>query len=93
MTPLNSIKKVWPKYITGFFFIILLGAYANIFAIGSPYQPGSTLDPSCTPGETNCIVQIIPSQTSNANKYLTTDGTSTSWSSSTLVLGGNFTTS
>jgi hypothetical protein len=44
------------KIIFGFFFILLMASYVRIFAIGSPYQPGATLDPACTPGEVNCIV-------------------------------------
>ncbi len=57
------------------------------------YAPGSTLDPLCTPGSTNCSVRILPEQSGNTNTYLTTDGSDTAWSTSTLILGGNFQTS
>jgi hypothetical protein len=53
---IKSIKLHYPKIISGAFFLLLLGSYLSTFAIGSPYQPGATLDPACTPGETNCIV-------------------------------------
>ena len=45
----------------------------------SPYTSGETLDPTCAPGDTNCSVTILPDQTGNNGKYLTTDGTTTSW--------------
>ncbi len=54
----------------------------------SPYQPGSTLDPSCTPGSTNCTVTLFPDQTGNSGKYLTTDGSNVSWAA---VSGGGST--
>ncbi|HSE56937.1 MAG TPA: hypothetical protein VLB02_02535, partial [Candidatus Paceibacterota bacterium] len=47
----------------------------------SKYQPGSTLDPACAPGSTNCSVEILPDQTGNVNKVLVTDGTTASWNS------------
>lgn len=45
----------------------------------SPYLPGESLDPSCAPGDINCLVQVIPDQTGNSGDFLTTDGTTTSW--------------
>src|SRR5574344_35817 len=51
-------KSHWPKILSVFLFVILLGAYANIFAIGNPYNPGQTLDPLCAPLEENCRVDI-----------------------------------
>src|SRR3989344_2482286 len=54
----NLLKSHWAKILSIFFFVLLLGAYANIFAIGSPYSPGEILDPECTPGSENCIVNI-----------------------------------
>jgi hypothetical protein len=56
-------KLHWPKFILTFFFIFLLASYAHIFAIGSPYNPGQTLDPACPPGELNCTVNIGGSAT------------------------------
>jgi hypothetical protein len=75
----NFISNNYPKFILGFLFVFLLGTYVKIFAIGSPYAPGDTLDPACAPGEVNCIVQILPDQTTHATEFLTTDGTSVSW--------------
>ncbi len=62
----------------------VLTAYAT--PPGSPYTGGQTLDPSCAPGDTNCTVLIIPDQTGNNGKYLTTDGTTLSWAT---VSGGS----
>ena len=59
---MKSLKLHVPKFLSITLFILLLGAYANIFAIGSPYTQGETLDPACIPGEVNCIV--IPSNIS-----------------------------
>lgn len=53
------VKFICTKYskiLSVFFFVVLLGSYAQIFAIGSPYSPGATLDPACAPGDTNCTV-------------------------------------
>ena len=72
-------KNHWPRVLSVFFFVLLLISYARIFAIGSPYAPGATLDPACVPGETNCIVQTLPDQTGHPGDVLTTDGTTTSW--------------
>jgi hypothetical protein len=58
MKKLSLPKFHWVKFLSVFFFILLLGAYANIFAIGQKYNPGETLDPSCPPGEVNCTVDI-----------------------------------
>lgn len=81
---LNTLQKFkfhYPKALSLFFFASLFSAYLYAFATppGSPYQPGITLDPTCAPGDTNCFVQIIPDQTANTGKFLTTDGSSTSW--------------
>lgn len=46
---------------------------------GSPYAAGATLDPACAPGSSNCTVLIIPDQTGNNGKYLTTNGSALSW--------------
>jgi len=53
-----SFKKHWPRILSAFFFVLLLISYARIFAIGSPYLPGVTLDPACVPGEVNCKVDF-----------------------------------
>ncbi|MES2931044.1 MAG: tail fiber domain-containing protein [Patescibacteria group bacterium] len=96
MTPHSCRKLIaahYPKLLSGFFFTILFSSYLSTFAIGSPYQPGETLDPACPPGEINCIVQIIPDQTGHAGEYLTTDGTVTSWgivnTSNAFIQNGN----
>ena len=49
------------------------------------YAPAETLDPSCAPGSTNCSVFILPDQTGNTGKYLTTDGTTASWADVSLA--------
>ena len=64
-----------------------LGGQLKLFAITRPYEAGETLDPACAPGDSNCTVKILPSQTSNAGKILSTDGTTTSWINET---GGLF---
>ena len=57
MNKLKLPKFHWAKLLSIFFFILLLGAYANIFAIGI-YNPGETLDPTCTPGSLDCTVNL-----------------------------------
>jgi len=68
---LKFLKTHWIKAIGVSFFVLLLGAYANIFALGL-YNPGDTLDPSCAPGSTDCTVNI------NSGKISLTDLSSTS---------------
>jgi len=63
MKKLNLPKFHWAKLLSVSFFILLLGAYANIFAIGSKYAPGATLDPACPPGEVNCTVNLTTVET------------------------------
>jgi len=46
------------KILIIFLFVILLATYVRIFAIGTPYNPGQTLNPTCPPGEINCTVNI-----------------------------------
>lgn len=59
MSKFNSNSFKWGKLLLGVgFFILLLIGYAKIFAIGTPYNPGETLDPTCPPGEINCTVNI-----------------------------------
>lgn len=59
MNNLNSRKVKWAKLLLGVgFFVLLLIAYVKIFAIGTPYTPGETLNPTCPPGEINCTVDI-----------------------------------
>ncbi|MCX6754486.1 MAG: hypothetical protein NTU81_01495 [Candidatus Nomurabacteria bacterium] len=57
----NFISKHWPKFVAIILIVILFGAYFKIFATGSPYGPGETLDPACAPGDPNCFVSIFPS--------------------------------
>jgi hypothetical protein len=79
---LQKLKVVYHRYplITSLSVLILFGATLT-FATPpvSPYTAGETLDPTCAPGDANCTVTIIPDQTGNSGKYLTTDGTSASW--------------
>ncbi len=83
-------------------FFALFGTGVSLFAAApdtEPYQPGETLDPTCIPGSSvNCTVRILPSQIGNAGKFLTTNGTTTSWASvltspsfSDVTLTGNTT--
>ena len=44
----------WPKFLAIFLFFLLFGAYTQIFAV---FAPGSTLDPNCAPGSTDCRVE------------------------------------
>lgn len=77
----RNLITIRSKLIISFLFLMLFSAYIYTFATppGSPYNPGETLDPTCAPMSTNCYVQIIPDQTGNIGKYLTTNGSVTSW--------------
>jgi hypothetical protein len=55
----TKFEMFMPKIFGLFLFVILLLAYNQILAIGSPYTPGATLDPACSPGSTNCFVQMF----------------------------------
>ena len=52
----HLLKNHWSKLLSVSFFILLLGAYVNIFAIDNPFSPGQTLNPNCAPGSTNCYI-------------------------------------
>ncbi|HVY36177.1 MAG TPA: tail fiber domain-containing protein [Candidatus Paceibacterota bacterium] len=69
------------------FFYTITVAYA--VPPSTKYQPGETLDPGCAPGDTNCSVEIIPDQTGNSGKYLTTDGSSLSWGAVSAYTASN----
>ncbi len=88
---LQKLKATYHRYplITSLSVLILFGATIT-FATPptSPYTAGETLDPSCAPGDTNCTATILPDQTGNSGKYLTTDGTTSSWAT---VSGGGIT--
>ena len=64
--------------LASFVFFFLFSMVVKVIA-APLYNPGDTLDPTCAPGAVDCTVQIIPSQTGNSGKYLTTDGTTASW--------------
>ncbi|MEI6400047.1 MAG: tail fiber domain-containing protein [bacterium] len=76
-----SVFKQHKKLLFSLAFFAVFSLSLHIFAAPptNPYSQGETLDPTCTPGSTNCIVSIIPDQTGNSGKYLTTDGTTASW--------------
>jgi YVTN family beta-propeller protein len=40
-------------------FILFLISFIRVSALSSPYAPGSTLDPECSPGEENCSVSLF----------------------------------
>jgi hypothetical protein len=75
------------KFISGFFFVLLLGSYISTFAV---YQPGQTLDPSCGPGDSGCTVQVTPTfSTGLTNTSGTiTNNLSTGISGGQSVIGG-----
>jgi hypothetical protein len=52
----NFFRKHWIKFSLVFFSLLLLVTYIRIFAWGTSYLPGETLDPACPPGDTNCTV-------------------------------------
>ena len=58
MIKIKFIKLHFTKILSVLLFLLLFGAYAKIFAIANPYNPGQTLDPNCLPGEVNCTVLI-----------------------------------
>ncbi len=90
-------QTLWHHHKRTLYTVLFVFLYSVSLSYAVPpttkYAPGSTLDPLCTPGSTNCSVRILPEQSGNTNTYLTTDGADTAWSSSTLILGGNFQTS
>ena len=90
----KTFSKKWKSHLVFYVFPILVlvialwyGGYTRIFAVSSPYAPGATLDPDCAPGDPNCTVQVLPDQTSNGGKILSTNGTTTTWVTQT---GGAF---
>lgn len=72
---ITFIKSRWTRILSILFFLFLGGTYVYIFANPptTAYTPGATLDPSCTPGSTNCTVDIYPTYT-NANPSTITAG-------------------
>lgn len=60
----NSFRITFLKRAYYVFLFFLASGFSYIaFANppGSPYAPGATLDPGCTPGSANCTVSILPS--------------------------------
>ena len=84
---IKNISKTHKLLVISFTIFFLFSVTIRVFATPptSPYQAGNTLDPTCAPGDTNCFVEIIASQTGNSGKFLTTDGTSTSWDTITTT--------
>ncbi len=78
MKPFNSnfFKKHWIKFSLVFFSLLLLITYVRIFALGSSYLPGETLDPSCPPGDTNCTVNVRAAinESFDGNQVITRSG-------------------
>lgn len=93
---IRKVKKMWHFFArNGLVFSVLVFCLIFSFAVkvfatppATSYTPGETLNPSCAPGSANCVVGILPDQTGNSGKYLTTNGTTASWSS---VAGGGIT--
>src|ERR1035437_4944659 len=75
--------------------VLVLVALLKIFAQSSPpvggFEPGAELNPGCGPTDPNCKVKILPDQTGNVNKFLQTDGTTTSWADPSGGGGGTYT--
>src|SRR3989344_7088272 len=90
---LEKIKIITKRHkllVFFFVFFILFSFSVKVFATPptSPYQASENiLDPACAPATTNCYVQIIPDQTGNDGKFLTTSSGVTSWA--TLSGGGD----
>jgi hypothetical protein len=86
----TNIQKVfnlfYPKLILVFSIVLLLGVYIKTFAIGSPYNPGDTLDPACAPGEVNCYVSVGSALTFSTG--LTNTANTITNNLSTGVIGG-----
>ncbi len=79
-----KLPKFHPaKILSIFFFLLLLGGYSNIFAIGSKYAPGTTLDPACVPGEINCTVEIL----TGGSSYWTQDGNNIYYNNGNVGIG------
>jgi trimeric autotransporter adhesin len=92
---LDRSAKIVTRHKRTFAVLVFLILYSVGISFANPpttkYQPGATLDPSCAPSSTNCSVQILPDQTSQAGRLLITDGTSTSWSSDLTYTAAGFT--
>ncbi|HEY0980472.1 MAG TPA: hypothetical protein VGE18_03670, partial [Candidatus Paceibacterota bacterium] len=78
-----SIRNLLSAHKRTLFAVVFVFLYSVSITLAVPpstkYAPGETLDPTCSPGDTNCSVQILSEQTGNAGKLLTTDGNQTSW--------------
>lgn len=81
---LGTVAHTHRLLLASFVFFFLFSVVVKVIA-APLYNPGDTLDPTCAPGAVDCTVQIIPSQTGNSGKYLTTNGTTASWGT---VAGG-----
>ncbi len=90
--PKTPKLKKWEFLVFPFLVIMIglwYGGYLHLSAAGSPMNPNEVLDPTCAPGDTNCFVQILPSQIGNGGKYLSTNGSSTTWADIVLGFNGN----
>lgn len=76
-------KEIKQRHKKTIFVLAFLVLYSVTISYAVPpltaYNPGETLDPNCAPGDTNCLVQIIPDQSTHAGEFLTTDGSNISW--------------
>ncbi|MEI6400494.1 MAG: tail fiber domain-containing protein [bacterium] len=64
----TSVRIHW-RLLFSLLFFVVFGIGLTIFAAPStsPYTPGETLDPTCTPGSTNCTVGILESRDEGTN--------------------------
>lgn len=64
----TSVRTHW-RLVFSLLFFIASAITITIFAApsASPYTPGETLDPTCTPGSTNCTVGILESRDEGTN--------------------------
>ncbi len=74
-----SVVTTHRLLLVSFLFFFLFATWVKLFAIGTPYTGGETLDPECAPGDPNCIVSVLPDQTGHSGQFLTTNNGIASW--------------
>ncbi|MFA5933832.1 MAG: tail fiber domain-containing protein [Candidatus Paceibacterota bacterium] len=89
----SQIRNFFQSNLKLAFSLAFLAVFSATTSLFAAFTPGQTLDPNCTPGSAGCTVQILPTQTGNNGKFLTTDGTTTSWGSVVGMGIGNAVTS
>ncbi len=83
-----TFKNIFPRINFGNRPLVFTLAFLLVFSLGSYalaaglYHPGDTNDPTCSPGDAGCYVDIVPDQTGHAGYFLMTNGTDLSWTAS-----------